>query len=553
MSLSRRELLTLLLGSTLGMKACRRPMPNRVPGKVVGGAIDRGHRLLSPPSPVPQAVSRRVEIAIVGAGLSGLSSAWRLERRGEPRFAVFELEDRAGGTSAYGTDAIVPYPWAAHYLPLPRADAGTLVSLLEEMKLVERYGSDRLKPREGVLVRYPDERLFVENRWIEGLVPRPLLGAEGAREMARFEAIVNRWVAFRDARGRRAFGLPVASCSDDPEVTVLDEISAAQWLKREGFRSRPFRWLLEYGCRDDYGCSLETTSAWAFLFYHAARVPAPGHPSAPFLTWPEGNGHFVRYLEGVVGSRLELGRMVVDIVPGAEAVDLTVWDAKHNRSERVVARHVVVATPTFLRERLLRPYREQRPSFLDAFSYSPWMVANLHLRGRPRDRGLPFAWDNVIYGGASLGYVVATHQTLRDDGPTVWTYYQPFVDNNPAIARHRLAAAHHGGACDAILSELAAAHPGLDRWVERIDVWRWGHAMVRPVPNMAFGEARHRAMVPLGRVHFANADLSAMPLLEEAHFHGVRAADEVLSDQERDARTARGSTDAVGTDILRRP
>ena len=40
-----------------------------------------------------------------------------------------------------------------------------------------------------------------------------------------------------------------------------------------------------------------------------------------------------------------------------------------------------------------------------AFEYGSWMVANLHLRARPRSTGFPFAWDNVIMDSPSLGYV----------------------------------------------------------------------------------------------------------------------------------------------------
>jgi hypothetical protein len=139
------------------------------------------------------------------------------------------------------------------------------------------------------------------------------------------------------------------------------------------------------------------------------------------------------------------------------------------------------------------------------------------------------AWDNVIYGGASLGYVSATHQTLEDDGPSVWTYYQPVVDADVKLARSRLAYASQESAWDAVVAELRPAHPDLLECATRLDVWHFGHAMIRPVPGFVSGEARRMAAKPLGRIHFAHTDLSGVALLDEAHFHGVRAADEVLS------------------------
>ena len=63
----------------------------------------------------------------------------------------------------------------------------------------------------------------------------------------------------------------------------------------------------------------------------------------------------------------------------------------------------------------------------------------------------------------------------------------------------------------------------------RLAVWRWAHAMTRPKPGFLFGPVRRVAASPLGDVHFAHSDLSGLPLLEEAQWHGIRAAEEILA------------------------
>jgi len=60
-------------------------------------------------------------------------------------------------------------------------------------------------------------------------------------------------------------------------------------------------------------------------------------------------------------------------------------------------------------------------------------------------------------------------------------------------------------------------------------VWRWGHAMVRPTVGLLRGGALRAARAPFGRIHFAGTDLSGMALFEEAHHHGVAAAEAVMS------------------------
>lgn len=491
-----------------------------------------GHRLRDPAYPSIERASgpvRRTGVAIVGAGISGLSAAWRLERLGERDYTIFELEAKPGGTSAYGTDGVVPYPWGAHYVPVPGRDNRALATLLQELGAIERQADGSFGGKEGVLVREADERLFVDGAWGGGLFPEALASAEDRAQLRRFDAETRRWAGFRDAQGRRAFSLPMETSSHAAEVTALDRISAAEWLSQRGFSSKILRWYVDYACRDDYGLALAATSAWAMLFYFASRYHEPEQSSAAFLTWPEGNGRLVAHLARSAGSRLHTGQLVSDVVPDEAGVDLAVLDVATQELRRYRADAVILAAPQFVAAKLLRPWREKPPEHVARFSYGPWFVANLHLSRRPRSAGHELAWDNVLYDSPSLGYVVATHQRLLDRGPTIFTYYQPLTDADPRTARQRLSELEHQDFCDAILADLGRAHEDLEQCVERIDVWRWGHAMVRPVPGFIWGDARRRAMRPVGRVHFAHSDLSGLALFEEAQDRGVRAAEAILN------------------------
>jgi hypothetical protein len=52
--------------------------------------------------------------------------------------------------------------------------------------------------------------------------------------------------------------------------------------------------------------------------------------------------------------------------------------------------------------------------------------------------------------------------------------------------------------------------------------------MIRPEPGFLFGPVRLAAARPIGRIHFAGADLGGLPIFEEAQWSGVRAAEELL-------------------------
>jgi hypothetical protein len=163
--------------------------------------------------------------------------------------------------------------------------------------------------------------------------------------------------------------------------------------------------------------------------------------------------------------------------------------------------------------------------------YSPWLTANLTLERMPNEKGFEAAWDNVIYDSPALGYVVATHMSLRTRiERTVWTFYWSLADQPPARMRQMLLEKDWSYWREAILNDLSRAHPDLRECVSRIDVMRLGHAMARPVPGFLGSEARKIFVESKGPVYYANSDLSGFSIFEEAQFRGVAAADRVLHD-----------------------
>jgi len=138
---------------------------------------------------------------------------------------------------------------------------------------------------------------------------------------------------------------------------------------------------------------------------------------------------------------------------------------------------VIWAAPTFL-----APYVMDGAPRVTGFEYSPWITANLTLERFPAERGVELAWDNVIYASPMLGYVVATHQSIaRHQERTVWTWYGALAEGAPSRNREWMLAKDWGYWKEIILRDIERAHPDIRECVSRIDIWRLGHAMVRPV------------------------------------------------------------------------
>lgn len=528
LTVSRRELLTLLLGAPLAAAACaRRTRPALPPGGIVDTGMARAHQLVRDRAPAiakATSVVSRHRVVIVGAGAAGLAAAWALRRFGIDDVVVLEHCDTAGGTARGESAAPIPHPWGAHYLVAPMREQEELVGLLTDMGAIEGRAPDGSPiVDEALRCREPEERLYYRGRWYEGLYLHAGADAEDRHQHARFRTEVERLAALRDAEGRRGFSCPVSTSSSIPELRALDQLSFAAWLDGQQLSSPRLRWLADYACRDDFALYARDTSAWAGLFYFAARQKSGSHGGQSFITWPEGNARLVAHLARDVDVRLST--TVTALVPEADGV--VVHASGPEGARALYAQQVVCAVPQFVARRLLPALATRAAD--DPYDYGAWAVANVHLRARPLTRhgDAPPSWDNVLYDSRSLGYVSATHQAGRDTGATVFTWYYPFCDLDGKQVRETLSRAGQPEWAEVVLADLERAHPEIRELVTRIDIAFWGHGMIRPRVGTMWHPARARRATPLGRVHFAHTDLSGMALFEEAFAHGLRAAREV--------------------------
>jgi len=527
----RRTFLSAAAAGSLAAMACRRGQPEfPFEGELTGTAMDLGHAARDGELPAP-AQFEAVDVVIVGGGVAGLTAAWRLAGAGVRDFRLLELESGVGGTSRSGRNAISAFPLAAHYVVAPDRETAPMLRLLGEAGVLEGFdASGEPVFGEQHLVRSPEERVHAHGQWWEGLYLHAGETPEDMRQYRVFFAEVDRWVAWRDARGRKAFAVPRAKGSDAPEVRELDRLSFQQWLDARSLTSKRLRWLTDYACRDDYGAHPADTSAWAGLFYFAARKTGPGEETRPVLTWPEGNGFLVNHLLGRCREQVRTDTAVTRLVPQADGrIQVLAWNRTERRPLGFLARRVIHAGSMLMAGRVIPALAERRGrAFFQEFLPSAWLVSNLTLRERPQERTFPLAWDNVIRDGRGLGYVVATHQSLRDHGPTVWTFYHALAGTDLREDWERLQILSWRQCVRLILDDLGQAHPDLQARISRIDVMRWGHAMVRPRPGLMWSPALEQARQPFRNIHFAHSDLSGFALFEEAQDHGLRAAEEVL-------------------------
>jgi monoamine oxidase len=522
---------------------------SHIRGAMTGVQPERGHLLRDQLQrgadwPAPQRTFK-TEVLIAGGGVAGLAAARALRLQGLDDFALLEMEDSAGGNSRCGMLGGVACPLGAHYLPLPGDDAPEVQDFLEELGLRQRVAG-RWQYDERHLCHSPQERLFFQGEWQDGLLPVQGVEAQTLAQYQRFADLVEH------QRTTSRWTLPVSNQPLALAKQALAAITFEAYLNQNGLSDAHLRWYLDYCCRDDYGAGIAIVSAWAGLHYFASRhgFHAPGAQVAEregLLTWPEGNAWLTARLAKPLGERLHTARTVLRIAQTRHAVEMDVLNANSGEMERWHARRAVVALPIFLAARVV----QDAPDFLRLAArrlvYAPWLVANIHVGQALHDRPGPApCWDNVVYGTQGLGYVDASHQNLQTvPGATVLTHYRALADLPAAEGRRLLLQRPWAVWRDEVLAELAQAHPDLVRKTTSVELSRYGHAMAVPVPE-AHGQIGHwpsqnkrgqlskkersdggypaRQTAVWNRLSFAHSDWAGYSVFEEAFTAGHAAA-----------------------------
>ncbi len=373
------------------------------------------------------------------------------------------------------------------------------------------------------------ERLLMYGRWQDGMVPNIGLSDNDKKQYTAFFSFMEGLKSARGRDGKKSFAIPVDQSSQDPAYLKYDDLTMKEWMEQNGFTSAYLQWYVNYCCRDDYGTTFDEASAWAGMHYFAARTGVAANAGAQdVITWPEGNGWLAHRLMKPLEKNITSHSLVYRVQQDGQRVNVDYLEPQTGIARRISAESVILATPQFIAARLQPQTQEAGPAH--SFSYAPWVVANITLDRMPEGKGADLAWDNMIYNSNLLGYVVATHQnTEMRPLKTVLTYYWPLSHLPPREARQEALKRSYEDWRDIFLQELYMVHPELKGHVEKLDLWIWGHAMVRPTKGFIWGDERRAVLRQKPPIFHAHSDMSGISIFEEAYTHGVRAAENSMA------------------------
>jgi monoamine oxidase len=475
----------------------------------VGLAACRGadRRLGAPDAPAAaRAPAPGARVAVVGAGLAGLTCAYRLRQQGVVA-TVYEGANRVGGRCWTNRTTFEGGQIAEHGGELIDQGHTSIRQLAQELGL----------PLDNVLRAEPPGT-------------EPFFHFDG-RRYAAADAVRDLKAAWQPLhRDYVEAGFPTLYSSSTPRGRELDAMSIAQWIDRTipSGRGSLLGQLLEVAYTIEYGAEVHEQSALNLVYLMGASGQGQLRlfgPSNEKYKVRGGNDQLVTRMAAALGGRVEAGRVLEAVRRAGSRWTLAFQGGPERTFDRVV-----LALPFSL----LRKVDTAGADFPEAKRRA---IAELEM-GRNAKLGLQFTgrrWHALGNGGdtfADAGYQATWEATRAQAGAAgVLVNYT----GGKATDRQRLRAD-----ADRPRDFLAWAEPVLPglgaRWNGRYRYEDWpgnpwslgSYSYYRPGQYARFAGAEGEAV---GGCHFAgeHTSIDAQGYLEGAVESGERAAREVLA------------------------
>jgi spermidine dehydrogenase len=499
----------------------------------------------------------RFDVIIVGAGLAGLSAAFFLLRKHpQTRILLLEANPYPGGNA--GRDGAEPLP-----VPAPTAGAYCYQPFTES--LVDLYRELDIDWHKQTIPDPGDCYYFDE--YTPGVRP----GYRG-------------WNI--DTTGAGMASVPYGEKAVADLIKSKDELIAFT-KQDDGMDDPPDESAESYDdlstmTLDHYLTNVKGYDPVVSDFHSLYTIDALGgasqyvnaHSGINFLSYEYVDGlitfvggsselalRMVQWLAGPDAKarrppHLELGAVAlrVDAHAAFSKRDASVSYYKEGSFRRATAKTVIIATQSQSARHLVEHLMDaERKAAWSKFNTVPVVIANVAVRSAApfHDLGLGYSW--AWWGSrywANLGVAdwIIPERRSDPDRPTVLTFFGGNRAAPEELPNERVKllqtpfSAYEESLKDDLSRILRGSTFDFDRDVTALFLYRWGHSMIMPTPNLVFGNVRKRdgkldrskaprrvACRPLGPVLFAGQHTEGTPSVESAIASGYRTANQALA------------------------
>lgn len=439
----------------------------------------------------------RIDLAIVGGGLSGLAAAYQSKKL---NYRLFELSSTIGGSSAAAEHNGIKIAQGAHYeLAYPDNYGNDVLRMLEELKII-RY--EPWKKMWGFIdqqhiIPYSRRQQCYDNGQIRSdVIPPGLLKSQFEELILSYSGKLN--------LPSRLIQQPYRELND---ITFQDFLSSRLNV------TSAFLKQMDYHMADDYGGDTNQVSALAGLLYFACR---PYYTQAVDLfSPPNGNDYFAqRIIQKLDSNRIHCHHLVSKIEKTSSGYMVQVLDVQKKEIHQYESAEVIYAGQ---KHALKYIFPGQETLFKN--TYAPWMVVNFVTGQEKNEYGF---WQNEYLGENPkfLGFIdssVQAQQSLK--GYRVYTGYYCLDEKD----RDYLTTIPESG--NQIANETKGYLEKMLRTKLKVDacfIKVMGHAMPIPVKGYLFQDANQLSNAEM---IYAGVDNYRLPLLYEALDSGIQAAE----------------------------
>lgn len=432
------------------------------------------------------APSRKVDVVVVGGGISGLTAAYQLR---DVDVVVLDKEPKMGGLARRDEWRGIYFSEGTSYFSEPDDDTG---AFYDELKVP-------MKP----IVRPTDRFLVAGKDFAE-------VWDHGGRNLPFADKVRRNFARFQEA---------VENVSPEPVLPVertskaslkLDRVSLADWARPYG---REIVRMLDLYSRSAMGGPASMVSAfWGLNFYGAEFSPA--------LTLPGGTAGMAEILAARLAEagagRVVTGAAAIRVAPqGDRSVHVTY--IHEGKPVTIAAKAAVVAVSKHYAKHFVSGLPKDQARAMAVLRYEPYLVVNLLLSGRPYKAAYDTWVDDAAFTDLLLADWIAPSPGRSESVLTVMCpldFGERAMLLVPAMVKARVAR---------VVRDVEKVVPGVRSQIVEARAFSWGHPLVLSAVG-ALGKIQPRLARPFGPVSFANTDGQVCACVEAAVWEGKKAA-----------------------------